>query len=228
MENKTTDHIVKVSNLEKAYNSGRFKYEVLKGLNFEVKRGEFVSIMGPSGSGKTTLLNQIGALDKPSKGEVLIDGIKISDYKESRLYEIRREKIGFIFQNFYLVSTLSSLENVLLPTLPLKKSVSYTKRAKNLLKTVGLGDKIDYRPNQLSGGQMQRVAIARALVLNPPLVLADEPTGSLDTKTGKGIIDLMRDLNKKEGKTFVIVTHNEELAGLCDNVIKLKDGKIVK
>lgn len=221
----STDYIVKVSNLERAYENGGLKYEALKGVSFDIKAGEFVSIMGPSGSGKTTLLNQIGALDKPTKGDVYIDGLNISDYKESDLYEVRRQKIGFIFQSFYLVPTLSVLENVLLPTLPLKSSANYIGRAKELLNQVGLSDKMNHRPNQLSGGQMQRVAIARALIMDPALVLADEPTGSLDSKTGAEIFHLLQELNKK-GHTFLIVTHDPRIAKATKRIIYLVDGKI--
>ena len=225
MKRNNTDHIVKVSNLERVYENGGLKYEALKGISFDIKAGEFVSIMGPSGSGKTTLLNQIGALDKPTKGDVYIDGLNISDYKESDLYEVRRQKIGFIFQSFYLVPTLSVLENVLLPTLPLKNSASYIDRAKELLEEVGLTDKMHHRPNQLSGGQMQRVAVARALIMDPALVLADEPTGSLDSKTGAEIFHLLQDLNKK-GHTFLIVTHDPRITKATERTIYLIDGKI--
>lgn len=225
MKRNNTDHIVKVSNLERVYENGGLKYEALKGISFDIKAGEFVSIMGPSGSGKTTLLNQIGALDKPTKGDVYIDGLNISDYKESDLYEVRRQKIGFIFQSFYLVPTLSVLENVLLPTLPLKNSASYIDRAKELLEEVGLTDKMHHRPNQLSGGQMQRVAVARALIMDPALVLADEPTGSLDSKTGAEIFHLLQELNKK-GHTFLIVTHDPRITRATERTIYLIDGKI--
>jgi putative ABC transport system ATP-binding protein len=225
MKRNNTDHIVKVSNLERVYENGGLKYEALKGISFDIKAGEFVSIMGPSGSGKTTLLNQIGALDKPTKGDVYIDGLNISDYKESDLYEVRRQKIGFIFQSFYLVPTLSVLENVLLPTLPLKNSASYIDRAKELLEEVGLTDKMHHRPNQLSGGQMQRVAVARALIMDPALVLADEPTGSLDSKTGAEIFHLLQELNKK-GRTFLIVTHDPRITRATERTIYLIDGKI--
>ena len=225
MKKNSTDYIVKVSNLEKVYENGGLRFEALKGINFDIKAGEFVSIMGPSGSGKTTLLNQIGALDKPTKGDVYIDGVNISDYKEADLYQVRRQKIGFIFQSFYLVPTLSALENVLIPTLPLKKSATYVDRAKELLAEVGLSDKMDHKPSQLSGGQMQRVAIARALIMDPALVLADEPTGSLDSKTGAEIFHLLQDLNKK-GHTFLIVTHDPRITKATERTIYLIDGKI--
>ena len=225
MKKNSTDYIVKVSNLEKVYENGGLRYEALKNISFDIKAGEFVSIMGPSGSGKTTLLNQIGALDKPTSGDVWIDGLNISDYKEADLYEVRRQKIGFIFQSFYLVPTLSILENVLLPTLPLKNSADYVDRAKELLEQVGLSDRMSHRPNQLSGGQMQRVAIARALIMDPALVLADEPTGSLDSKTGAEIFHLLQELNKK-GHTFLIVTHDHRISMATKRIIYLIDGKI--
>jgi len=225
MKKNSTDYIVRVSNLEKVYEDGGLRYEALKNISFDIKAGEFVSIMGPSGSGKTTLLNQIGALDKPTSGDVWIDGLNISDYKEADLYEVRRQKIGFIFQSFYLVPTLSILENVLLPTLPLKNSADYIDRAKELLEQVGLSDRMSHRPNQLSGGQMQRVAIARALIMDPALVLADEPTGSLDSKTGAEIFHLLQELNKK-GHTFLIVTHDHRISMATKRIIYLIDGKI--
>lgn len=225
MKKNSTDYIVRVSNLEKVYENGGLRYEALKNISFDIKAGEFVSIMGPSGSGKTTLLNQIGALDKPTSGDVWIDGLNISDYKEADLYEVRRQKIGFIFQSFYLVPTLSILENVLLPTLPLKNSADYIDRAKELLEQVGLSDRMSHRPNQLSGGQMQRVAIARALIMDPALVLADEPTGSLDSKTGAEIFHLLQELNKK-GHTFLIVTHDHRISMATKRIIYLIDGKI--
>lgn len=225
MKKNSTDYIVRVSNLEKVYENGGLRYEALKNISFDIKAGEFVSIMGPSGSGKTTLLNQIGALDKPTSGDVWIDGLNISDYKEADLYEVRRQKIGFIFQSFYLVPTLSILENVLLPTLPLKNSADYVDRAKELLEQVGLSDRMSHRPNQLSGGQMQRVAIARALIMDPALVLADEPTGSLDSKTGAEIFHLLQELNKK-GHTFLIVTHDHRISMATKRIIYLIDGKI--
>lgn len=226
-KNDSTNNILTVENLEKNYKNGENTFRALKGLNFSVKKGEFISIMGPSGSGKTTLLNQLGALDKPTKGSVSIDGLNISEYKESKLFEIRRDKIGFVFQTFYLVQTLSVLENVLLPTMPLKNRGRYIKRAKELLAEVGLEDKMNSRPNQLSGGQMQRVAIARALIMNPPLILADEPTGNLDSKTGSEIFHLMERLNKK-GHTFLIVTHDPRIAKSTERTIYLVDGNISK
>lgn len=223
------DILIKTKNLTKIYGKGDLAVKALDNINLEIKRGEFIGIMGPSGSGKTTLLNMLGALDKPTSGEIIIDDIEISKVKESKLYETRREKIGFIFQSFYLIPTLSALQNVLVPVLPLRKNKKdFGKRAYNLLKKVGLEGKEHRKPNELSGGEQQRVAIARSLILDPKLILADEPTGNLDTKTGMEIIEIMKNLNRSEGKTFVIVTHDPRLTKFCQRVIRLQDGKIIE
>lgn len=222
------DILVKTINLTKIYGKGELAVKALDNVNLEIKRGEFLAIVGPSGSGKTTLLNMIGALDKPTSGEVILDQIKISEIEELKLYKIRREKIGFIFQLFYLIPTLNAIQNVLIPTFPLKgKKEFYFQRAKNLLKEVGLSGKENRKPAELSGGEQQRVAICRALILDPPLILADEPTGNLDTKTGMEIIKLMKKLNEKEGKTFLIATHDSRITKLCHKVFYLEDGKIL-
>jgi putative ABC transport system ATP-binding protein len=220
------NEILKAEGLTKVYGDGRVEVRALDGVDLSVEKGEFLVVMGPSGSGKTTLLNALGALDKPSWGEVVLDGVKISSVPERKLYKVRRDKVGFIFQSYYLVPTLTALENVLLPTLPLGKD-NFKHRAEDLLKLVGLEQRAHHKPSQLSGGEQQRVAIARALVLNPPLILADEPTGNLDSKTGKEIVKLMRSLDKREGKTFVVVTHDVTLAKSADRVAKISDGKIV-
>jgi ABC-type lipoprotein export system ATPase subunit len=219
--------LIELKNVSKIYGKGRTAVKALSNINLKVKEGEFLAIIGPSGSGKTTLLNIMGALDKPTSGEVFIDNINISKIKESNLYKVRREKVGFIFQSYYLIPTLTALQNVLVPTFPLRNNKKkFLKRAKLLFKEVGLLGKEERRPSELSGGEQQRVAIARSLILDPPLILADEPTGNLDSKRGLAIINLMKRLNKKENKTFVIVTHNFQIAKICDRIIKLEDGKI--
>jgi len=223
------DILVKTINLTKIYGKGELAVKALDSVNLEIKKGEFLTAVGPSGSGKTTLLNMIGALDKPTSGEVILDQIKISEREESKLHKIRREKIGFIFQLFYLIPTLNALQNVLIPTVPLKgKKEFYLERAKFLLKEIGLSGKEKRRPDELSGGEQQRVAICRALILDPPLILADEPIGNLDTKTGMEIIKLMKKLNEKEGKTFLIITHDLRITKLCHRILYLEDGKIIR
>jgi len=220
--------LIKIINLTKIYSRGDLAVKALDNINLEIKKGEFLAVVGPSGSGKTTLLNMIGALDRPTSGEVILDGSKLSKTKESELYKIRREKVGFIFQTFYLISTLTALQNILVPTIPLQnKKEFYLKKAKNLLRKVGLFGKEKRKPDELSSGEQQRVAIARALILDPPLILADEPTGNLDTKTGMEIIELMKKLNEKEEKTFLISTHDLRITKLCQRIIYLEDGKIV-
>jgi ABC-type lipoprotein export system ATPase subunit len=196
----------------------------LEHFNLQVKRGEFLAVVGPSGCGKTTLLNLMGALDKPTAGKIFLEEQDISGLPETNLYKIRREKVGFIFQAFYLIPTLNVLQNVLIPTLPLKaKNKYYSDRAKELLKIVGLDGKEKRRPGELSGGEQQRVAIARALILDPVLILADEPTGNLDPKTGQKIFTLLRELNLTGKKTIITATHNQKIKELCDRVISLKD-----
>ena len=220
--------LLEAKNLTKIYGKRDLAVKALDNINLEIKEGDFMVVMGPSGSGKTTLLNMFGALDKPTEGEVSIGGVKISKIKESKLYKIRREKIGFIFQTYYLIPTLTALQNILIPVLPQGKKEEFIKRAKALFEEVGLSGKEHRKPSQLSGGEQQRVAIARALILDPILILADEPTGNLDTKTGMGIIELMRNLNQKEGKTFLIVTHDQRITKFCQRVIQLEDGRIIE
>lgn len=221
------NEIIKTKNLAKIYGKGPTEVRALDGVNLSVERGEFLVVMGPSGSGKTTLLNMLGALDKPTSGEVFIGGIQISKVPERKLFKVRREKVGFIFQTYYLVPTLNALENVLVSTLPLGKD-RFRERAKELLEEVGLGKRAHHKPSQLSGGEQQRVAIARALILDPPIILADEPTGNLDSKTGQEIVNLMRRLDKERGKTFVTVTHDPAITKQADRVVEILDGKIVR
>lgn len=218
--------IVVAKNLAKIYGSGTNRVEALKGVNLNVQQGEFIAVLGPSGSGKTTLLNMLGALDRPTRGQVFIDNVETSRVAERNLYRIRRGKLGFIFQTYYLVPTLNAMQNVLLPVLPMRGNKRYEKRAQRLLDIVGLKDRTHHKPGELSGGEQQRVAIARALILNPPVVLADEPTGNLDTKTGAEIIDLMKRLNKERGKTFIIVTHDRRIADIAERALYLLDGEL--
>ena len=218
----------KILNLEKVtkiYGTGETQVTALDGVSLEVASGEVVSVVGHSGSGKTTLLNMMGALDRPTSGRIFLEEEEISRIPEHQLYRVRREKIGFIFQSFHLIPTLNALENVLAPTLPLGER-RFEERARELLESVGLGARLPHRPSQLSGGEMQRVAIARALIHEPKLILADEPTGNLDSKTGEEIINLLLRLNKEKGVTLVIVTHEPEIAKKADRTVSIRDGRI--
>lgn len=198
----------------------------LRGVDMDIFAGELVGIIGPSGSGKSTLLGLIGGLDRPSSGEIAIDGVNISRMGEDQLTEIRNEKIGFIFQFFNLIPTLTALENVMLPIqFARKKSFKPEQRARELLKSLGLGDRLKHRPAELSGGQQQRVAIARALVNNPAIIMADEPTGNLDSKTGEEILNLLKALNR-EGRTIIMVTHENKVAEQTRRQIFMRDGLI--
>jgi len=197
----------------------------LQNISLKIDKGDFVSIVGKSGSGKSTLMHLIGCLDVPTKGEILIDGKDISKLSEGDLARIRNKYIGFVFQTFNLLQRTSALDNVRLPLI-YNKVREIEDRATKLLQSVGLGDRIKHKPNQLSGGQQQRVAIARALINNPELILADEPTGNLDSKSGDEIIDLFIKLNK-EGKTVVVVTHDEDIAKKAEKIIRIEDGKVI-
>jgi len=217
-----------VENLSKNFKLGKITVHALKDVSFEVHKGEFVSIMGKSGSGKTTLLNILGTLDRPTKGEVYIDGKKISKMNDRERTKIRREKIGFVFQNYNLIPVLNALENVELPLLNTNMSKEQRKRkALEMLKLVGLDDRAFHKPEEMSGGQRQRVSIARALVMDPSIILADEPTGALDSKTGENIIQLFEKLNREKGYTFILVTHDEAIGNRATRRIVLKDGRIV-
>lgn len=218
--------IMVTQKLTKIYGRGTTRVTALKGVNLRVRRGEFISILGPSGSGKTTLLNMLGALDRPTEGRVIVDRVVTSMVPERRLYKIRREKLGFIFQTYYLVPTMNALQNVLIPTLPIRRNKRYEKRAERLLDMVGLKGRMYHKPGELSGGEQQRVAIARALILNPSVILADEPTGNLDTKTGAEIIELMQRLNREHEKTFIIVTHDRRIAENTERSLYLEDGRL--
>ena len=223
--------IIELRNVWKIYEmgEGEVKVNALCGLDLAVKKGEFVSIMGPSGSGKSTAMNMIGALDIPTKGKILLESQDIAQLTESDLAQIRGRKIGFIFQQFNLIPTLTAKENIKLPMI-FQNIPKYEReeRAEKLLKLVDLGDRMYHRPTELSGGQQQRVAIARSLANNPEVVLADEPTGNLDSKTGGTVLDFLKKLHKEEGKTIVMVTHDESIAKKADRTEYLLDGKIVK
>ena len=223
------DTIIKLSNVWKIYQMGDVKVEAVRGVDLTIKRGEFVSIMGASGSGKSTMMNLIGCLDIPTKGNIYLENRNIAHMSESDLAQIRGKLIGFIFQQFNLIPTLSALENVMLPmTFQNVPKEERLKKAKELLELVELGDRSHHKPNELSGGQQQRVAIARALSNDPEVILADEPTGNLDSKTGHGFIDSLQDLNKKEKKTIILVTHDDFVARHAQRIEYLKDGQIIK
>jgi len=222
-------HLIELKSVEKTYEMDEVGLQVLKDINMNVDKGECIAIMGPSGSGKSTMLHMIGCLDRPTKGEVIIDGKDVSRLSDSELAKIRREKIGFVFQSFHLIPSMSALDNVLLP-MSFKKTFvgnEEKKRAEKLLDLVGLKKRKDHRPAQLSGGERQRVAIARALANEPEILLADEPTGNLDSKSGKEIIDLLVNLNK-EGTTLVLITHDQNIAKYAEKIVRIKDGKIEK
>ncbi len=221
------EYIVETQNLKKTYMSGGRPLEVLRGIDLKVEEGEFMAIMGPSGSGKSTLLNMIGALDRPTAGKVYINGIDISKLNDNQVADLRNREIGFIFQFFNLIPRMDAQTNVELPMAIAGVSRSERhKRAKELLRLVGLGDRADHKPSQLSGGEQQRVAIARALANEPNILLADELTGNLDSKTGTEIMHLLRDLNLEEGKTFILITHDPTVGQQTDRLISLKDGVI--
>ena len=223
------DTIIKLENVWKIYKMGEVEVPALRGLNLKIKRGEFVAVQGASGSGKSTALNSIGCLDVPTKGRVYLEDKDISKLPESELAQIRGKKIGFIFQQFNLISTLTALENVTLPmifqNIPSEERVM---KAKELLEMVELGDRINHKPNEMSGGQQQRVAIARSLANDPEVILADEPTGNLDSKTGETVINFLDKLHKEKKTTIIMVTHDANLAKHAQRIEYLKDGVIMK
>jgi len=223
------DSVLHIDNVSKVYNTAAGKVIALRNVSFTVPEGQFVSIVGPSGSGKSTLLNMIGALDKPTKGHVLIDGIDIFSLDGNSVAKIRNKKIGFVFQSFNLINRSSVQKNIELPGIIADVGSDERKtRALKILKVLGILDKANHKPNNLSGGQQQRVAIGRALMNNPKIILADEPTGNLDTKTGEDIFNLLQNLTKESHRTVVMITHNEELAKRTDRSIYMKDGEIEK
>lgn len=221
--------VMKVENISKIFESVAGRVAALRGVNISIKKGEFIAIVGPSGSGKSTLLNIIGALDRPSSGRVLIRGVDIFSLSDSEIATMRNYLIGFIFQSYNLISRTTVIKNVELPTiLSGMAAPERRRRAMKMLEVLGIGDKADFKPSSLSGGQQQRVAIARALMNDPAIILADEPTGNLDTKTGQEVFDLLKMLSSKFRRTIVMVTHNPELAEATDRAIYIRDGMVEK
>lgn len=214
-------------NVTKTVEVGEYFLPVIKGITLDIKRGEILGIIGPSGSGKSTLMGLLGGLDSPTTGQVIIDGIDISKMNEARLTDVRNEKIGFVFQLFHLVPTLTALQNVGLPMTFSKKDITNPQqRAAELLEMLGLGNRLKHRPSQLSGGQQQRVAIARALANDPPILLCDEPTGNLDTRSGEQVMDALRDIRDRLNTTIIIVTHDMHIAQQTERIVTLEDGRI--
>ncbi len=219
--------IIESIDLYKTYTMGRVEVEVLKDINISIEKGEFVSIMGPSGSGKSTLLYLIGGLDKPTSGKIRINGREMSDMKDDEESRLRRQEIGFIFQFYNLIPNLNVEENIMLPVLlDGKKLKEYKKELDEILEIVGLSDRRRHTPRELSGGQQQRVAIARALINQPEIILADEPIGNLDTKTGMEVMGLLAEINREKGKTIIQVTHSKESANYGKRIINVRDGKV--
>lgn len=221
--------IIEMNNIIKRYYIGQpNELQILNGISLTINEGEFVAIVGASGSGKSTLMNMIGALDKPTEGRYLLNGVDISKLSDKQLSEIRNKEIGFVFQTFNLISRTNALKNVELPMLYAGKSHrERSRRAMELLKLVEMEDRYTHKPNELSGGQKQRVAIARAMANDPSIILADEPTGALDSKTGRLVMDIFHKLHKQEGKTIVLITHSPELAAETDRIITISDGSII-
>jgi putative ABC transport system ATP-binding protein len=224
-----SETVLKTENLSKTYTMGKREIHALSDLNLQVKKGEFVAIMGPSGSGKTTLLNVLGCLDKPTSGKMILDQVDVAKLPEKELFKIRRNKVGFVFQTFNLLPYLNAVENVELPMENTKKSKSERKeRARKLLELVGLAGREEHRPQRLSAGEQQRVAIARAVANDPAIILADEPTGNLDTDSKYEIVRLLANLNIDQGTTVVVVTHDSHVASHTERMLLLKDGRIIK
>ncbi len=221
-------HIIQIKNLTKIFGDG-VEIKALDGVDLDIKRGEFMSIIGPSGSGKSTLLNQIGILDTPTSGTILLNGVDVTKMSDKERSRTRNKELGFIFQYHHLLPDFNALENVMMPLLISGiKSSQAREIARRVLDEVGLGDRMDHRPNQLSGGQNQRVAIARALVNKPSIVIGDEPTGNLDSKASENIYELLRKLNREHNQTFILVTHDERMAAKTDRIIRLVDGRVAE
>ncbi len=218
--------LIEMQGVNKTYPMGEVTVDALRGLDLGVARGEFIVLLGPSGSGKTTTLNLIGGLDRPSSGKLTVDGDDISEFNETRLAEYRRKKVGFIFQFFNLIPTLTAVENVEFALALTQRSKDLRQQARDCLAQVGLEERIDHFPSQLSGGEQQRVAIARALANHPALMLCDEPTGNLDVNMGHQVLYALRKLNREEGATVVLVTHNTSIAPMADRIVRLRDGAV--
>jgi putative ABC transport system ATP-binding protein len=216
--------VIEVHDIRKTYKMGEVEVHALRGVSFTVDRGEIVSIMGPSGSGKSTLMNTLGCLDRPTSGEYILDGETVATLNDDQLADIRNRKVGFVFQSFNLLSRQTAVTNVELPLRYSSNLEGSRDRAKEALRAVGLGDRLTHRPYELSGGQQQRVAVARAIVNNPAIIMADEPTGNLDSKVGQEIMNLLLGLNKEIGTTLIIITHDRRIAEQTQRVIRLKDG----
>lgn len=219
--------VIDIQNLVKTYRLGDVEVQALRGVSFQIERGEMVSIMGPSGSGKSTLMNIIGCLDTPTDGKYILDGVEVNKMNDDQLAEIRNKKIGFVFQSFNLLPRTAALDNVELPLI-YGRVPDRRKRALAALEQVGLGQRVHHRPNELSGGQQQRVAIARALVTNPAIILADEPTGNLDSQSGAEIMAIFERLNKEQGMTVILVTHDPEIGAHAQRIIHIRDGQVDK
>ena len=220
------DWVIEARSLTKTYIMGEIEVQALRGVSFSVERGEIISIMGPSGSGKSTMMNTIGCLDRPTSGEYILDGESVAQMDDDQLASVRNRKIGFVFQSFNLLSRLTALGNVELPLRYAGLAQGRREKAQKALEAVGLADRMNHRPYELSGGQQQRVAVARALVNNPAIIMADEPTGNLDSKVGKEIMNLLLSLNKELGTTLIIVTHDPKIAEQTRRVIRLRDGEL--
>jgi putative ABC transport system ATP-binding protein len=220
------DKVIEVRAITKMYKMGEVEVHALRGVSFYIRRGEVLSIMGPSGSGKSTLMNMLGCLDRPTSGEYYLDGELVSSLTDDQLAVIRNKKVGFVFQSFNLLSRVSSLANVELPLRYAGVTSGRRDLARGALEAVGLGDRVTHRPTELSGGQQQRVAVARAIINNPSIIMADEPTGNLDSKVGQEIMDLLLSLNKERGTTLIIVTHDATIAAQTGRVIRLLDGSL--
>jgi putative ABC transport system ATP-binding protein len=217
-------NVIEAHDLRKVYKMGEVEVEALRGVSFQIQRGEVVAIMGPSGSGKSTLMNTLGCLDRPTAGEYILDGEPVASLNDDQLASIRNRKVGFVFQSFNLLSRQTAITNVELPLRYSGNQEGRRERAIEALRSVGLGDRMTHRPYELSGGQQQRVAIARAIVNNPAIIMADEPTGNLDSKVGKEIMSLLLTLNKESGTTLIIVTHDPTIAEQTQRIIRLRDG----